>query len=82
MTALPKDLRKKRDGFQTLPSGASPRPTSTTSLRPNRAGATISRVAADFGIHRTTVADHLDRHGVARHHDRTAWDDGDVEEAA
>jgi DNA-binding MarR family transcriptional regulator len=29
-----------------------------------RAGATISRLAAEFGIHRTTVAGHLDRRGV------------------
>ena len=47
-----------------------------------RAGATISRLAAEFGVHRTTVAAHLDRHGVPRHHDRTEWDDGDLEHAA
>ena len=32
-----------------------------------RAGATINQLAAEFGIHRATVATHLDRQGVPRH---------------
>lgn len=32
-----------------------------------RAGATITQLAVEFSIHRTTVASHLDRHGVPRH---------------
>ena len=47
-----------------------------------RAGASISQLAAGFGVHRTTVAAHLDRHGVPRHYARTAWDDRALEEAA
>ena len=47
-----------------------------------RTGATINQLADKFGVHRTTVAAHLDRHGVPRHHDRTEWDDGDLEHAA
>ena len=39
-----------------------------------QAGATISQLADDFGVHRTTVAGHLDRHRVARHNEQTAWD--------
>lgn len=37
------------------------------------AGATINQLAADLGVHRTTVAAHLDRHQVPRHHEQTAW---------
>lgn len=37
-----------------------------------QAGATISQLADEFGIHRTTVAGHLDRHGVPRHSQQTA----------
>ena len=40
-----------------------------------RAGATINQLAVQFGIHRTTIAGHLDRHGVPRHSKQTAWDD-------
>jgi len=47
-----------------------------------RAGATISQLAIEFGVHRTTVAGHLDRHQVPRHRERTAWDSGTLEEAA
>ena len=47
-----------------------------------RAGASISQLAAGFGVHRTTVAAHLDRLDVPRHHARTAWDDRALEEAA
>jgi len=47
-----------------------------------QAGATISQLAADYGVHRTTVAEHLDRHGVPRHHERTAWDADILNEAA
>lgn len=37
-----------------------------------RAGTTISRLAAEFGVHRTTVAAHLERHGVPRHSEQAA----------
>ena len=47
-----------------------------------RAGATISQLAVEFGIHRTTVAGHLDRHGVPRHSELTVWDDDILREAA
>ncbi len=47
-----------------------------------RAGATISQLAAEFGIHRTTVTGHLDRHGVPRRSEQTAWDDDILREAA
>jgi transposase-like protein len=47
-----------------------------------RAGATINQLAAEFGIHRTTVAGHLDRHGVPRHSEQTAWDDDALRRAA
>ena len=46
------------------------------------AGATISQLAAEFGIHRTTVAARLDRHQVPRHRERSAWDDDTLNEAA
>jgi len=36
-----------------------------------RAGATINQLAAEFSIHRTTVAEHLDRLGVPRHSEQT-----------
>lgn len=44
--------------------------------------ATISQLAADFGVHRTTVAAHLDRHQIPRHHEETAWDVDILNEAA
>jgi transposase-like protein len=47
-----------------------------------RAGATIRHLAAEFGIHRTAVAAHLDRHQIPRHRERTAWERGTLEEAA
>ena len=47
-----------------------------------QAGATLNQLADHYGIHRTTVAAHLDRHGAPRHDDRTAWDEGALEEAA
>ena len=47
-----------------------------------QAGATISQLAVDFGIHRTTVAGHIDRHGVPRHSELTVWDDSILREAA
>ena len=47
-----------------------------------QAGATINQLAADFDVHRTTVASHLDRRGVRRHHELTAWDDDTLGEAA
>lgn len=48
----------------------------------HRAGTTISQLAADRTIHRTTVAAHLDRHEAPRHHDRTAGDDDILKKAA
>ena len=42
----------------------------------------MTQLAADFGIHRTTVAGHLDRHDVPRHHDQTPWDDITLRRAA
>ena len=47
-----------------------------------RAGATIGQLAVEFGIHRTTVASHLDRHGVPRHSEQMAWGDELLERAA
>ena len=47
-----------------------------------QAGATISQLANEFGIHRTTVTGHLDRNGIPRHHDQTVWDDGLLRQAA
>ena len=47
-----------------------------------QAGATISQLAVEFGIHRTTVAGHLDRHGVARHNEQRVWDDQILRQAA
>ena len=43
---------------------------------------TINQLAAEFGIHRTTVTGQLDRHGVPRHSEQTAWDDETLKEAA
>ena len=47
-----------------------------------QAGATISQLAADFSVHRTTIAAHLDRHQVRRHREQTAWDDDTLNETA
>ena len=47
-----------------------------------QAGAAISQLAVEFGIHRTTVSGHLDRHGIPRHSEQTAWDDETLDEAA
>ena len=47
-----------------------------------RAGAAISQLAVDFGIHRTTVTGHLARHGVPRDSEQTAWDNRTLEQAA
>jgi hypothetical protein len=40
-----------------------------------RTGATINQLAANFGVHRTTVAAHLDHHQIPRHREQTSWDD-------
>jgi len=48
----------------------------------HQAGATIRHLAAEFGIHRTAVAAHLDRHQVLRHRERMAWDSRTIEKAA
>lgn len=47
-----------------------------------QAGATISQLALDFGVQRTTVTAHLDHHGVPRHREHMAWDDRTLDEAA
>ena len=47
-----------------------------------QAGASISHLAVEFGVHRTTVAGHLDCRGVPRHSEQTAWDDGILRQAA
>ena len=47
-----------------------------------RAGATMSRLAVELGVHRTTVAGHVDRHDVPLHSKQTAWDDETLERAA
>ena len=47
-----------------------------------QAGTTISQLAADYGVHRTTVTSHLDRHGVPRHSEQTAWNDKILSHAA
>ena len=49
---------------------------------PDTWGTTIYQLATDLGIHRTTVAAHLDRHQIPRHRERTAWESGTLEEAA
>ena len=46
------------------------------------AGSSISQLAVDFSVHRTTVTAHLDRHQIPRHHERVTWDDGTLREAA
>ena len=50
-------------------------------LDAHQGGVTINQLAVEFGIHRTTVAGHLDRHGVPRHSDQTAWDDAALTQA-
>jgi transposase-like protein len=47
-----------------------------------QADATISQLAVHFGIHRTTVTGHLDRHGVPRRSEQTSWDDEILTQAA
>lgn len=47
-----------------------------------RDGATVIQLAAEFGVHRTTVGEHLDRNGVPRHSERDAWDEGTLTDAA
>jgi lambda repressor-like predicted transcriptional regulator len=37
------------------------------------AGATINELAHQYGLHRTTVAAHLDRNHIERHHPHTEW---------
>ena len=47
-----------------------------------QAGASISRLAVEFDVHRTTVSGHLDRNGVPHHSEHTAWDDDILRQAA
>ena len=43
-------------------------------------GATISQLAANLGVHRTTIGEHLDRKGVPRH--RLTWNESTLRDAA
>ena len=43
-------------------------------------GATINQLAANLGVHRTTIAKHLDRKGVPRQ--RLQWDENTLRDAA
>jgi lambda repressor-like predicted transcriptional regulator len=47
-----------------------------------QAGASIRELAADFGVHRTTVAAHLDLNRIRRLHALTDWADDTLREAA
>ncbi len=47
-----------------------------------RGGATISHLAVEFGVHRTTVAGHLDRRGVPRHSEQRQWGEESLQQAA
>ena len=47
-----------------------------------RAGKTINQLASCYGVHRTTIAAHLDHHHIPRHHERARWDDDTLREAA
>jgi lambda repressor-like predicted transcriptional regulator len=47
-----------------------------------QAGASIRELAADFGVHRTTVAAHLDLNRIRRLYALTAWADDTLREAA
>lgn len=47
-----------------------------------QAGATISQLAARYGIHRTTVTALLDQHQIPRHSARTNWGDDELRKAA
>jgi len=69
-TTSPRGLKKKRGRLSNPPHRR---------LSPNdiadlvdayQAGATISQLAVEFGIHRTIVAAHLDRRSVPRHRER------------
>lgn len=46
-----------------------------------RAGASIGQLAVESSVRRTTVAGHLDRLGVPRHSEQSAWDDRRLAEA-
>lgn len=46
-----------------------------------KAGANIRQLAANFGVHRTTVTAHLDRQRIRGHHTLTAWTDDTLREA-
>ncbi len=55
-TTPPKDLGKKRNGFQTLPNRRLSPTDIDDLIAAYQAGANISQLAAGLGIHRTTVA--------------------------
>ncbi|MCP3935579.1 MAG: hypothetical protein GY708_09440 [Actinomycetia bacterium] len=70
-------------GTAFTPSPATPLPHDSDELVATyRAAATIGHVTADVGVHRTTIAAHLERRGVPRHSEQAAWDDDILMEAA
>ncbi|MCP3938509.1 MAG: hypothetical protein GY708_24440 [Actinomycetia bacterium] len=70
-------------GAAFTPSPATPLPHDSDELVATyRAAATIGQVAADIGVHRTTVAAHLERRGVPRHSEQAAWETDTLREAA
>jgi AraC-like DNA-binding protein len=74
---------RERKGRLSNPAQRRLSPTAVDALiSAYQAGATISQLAVEFGAHRTTVAGHLDRHGVARHSELRAWDDEILRHAA
>ena len=82
VTTPTEDLEKSR-GRLSNPSQRRLCPSTADDLiAAYQAGATLNQLADHYGIHRTTVAAHVDRHGAPRHDDRTAWDEGALEEAA
>jgi len=51
-------------------------------IHPYAAGKSVLAVAQEFGVHRTTVTAHLDRHGVSRRPNRHRLTGADIERAA
>ena len=64
---FPRKLRVDLRGRLSNPAQRRLSPTNIDDLvEAYKAGATISQFAVEFDVHRTTVAGHLDRHGVPR----------------
>ena len=75
--------RREEEGRLSIPPQRRLSPAAVEDLiAAYQAGATVTQLAVEFGIHRTTVTGHLDRHGVPRHSGQTAWDDKILNEAA